>query len=51
MNIYTDSIRIHINGSDATLQELEDLPAPYDVRLVMLKPGLLLIDVRFPSQL
>lgn len=51
MNIYTDSIRIHINGTVATLHDLEELPAPYDVRLVLLKPGLVLVDVRYPSQL
>lgn len=51
MNIYVDNIRIQINGKPATVSDLEELPAPYDVRLVMLRSDLLLVEVRYPSQL
>ena len=51
MDIFVDTIRIEINGKPASISDLEDLPAPYDVRLVQLKSDLLLIEVRHPSQL
>lgn len=51
MTIGVDKIRIEINGKVATVSDLKALPAPYDVRLVMLAPDLLLIEVRHPSEL
>lgn len=45
MNIYADTIRIEINGKLSTLEELENLPAPYKVRLVF-KSDVLYIEVR-----
>lgn len=51
MDILVNTIRIEINGKVSSVSALKALPAPYDIRLVMLKPDLLLIEVRHPSEL
>lgn len=51
MKAEISDIRILINGQPATERDLEELPAPYDVRVLLQPPDVLIIEVRHPSQL